>query len=422
MIHCSPISRIFISNDRFSRLPPNIKDSIRRILLKRDLTRSQLKPLLNPNVKDYDLSDCSLPLDDLLVLSEILRNPLNGLLLIFMDAPAAEKLVVATKSLPEPDYFLIGKPCSSLPSEGLPTKRDVLKLIIWERDRYQKENPGKFVKIEKIVSCTAKHNEECSTKQKCCLVKVKDCFIQQSKTIMSNRTIVDKMVQMFKNYINQILKNRHRNGATEKNRRDVFEQSLNETFDVTKGGLRTNQGDPEPDKYEACLVPYCPLFMDHVKTSLLKKSFSSLYFTVGLVQEVGELADELKKKNDLNCKDNLVSKVGEVCWYVYGLCQSLEGIVPEVKTDEQDEDELLSVCGKLCGSIKNWSREDKDWDVFQTRVQSNVAHVLATVARHSPVSLEESFSRLMHQSMSTSRLSQMLLLKNWNSICFLLQV
>lgn len=56
-----------------------------------------------------------------------------------------------------------------------------------------------------------------------------------------------------------------------------------------------NQGDPEPDKYEACLVPYCPLFMDHVKTSLLKKSFSSLYFTVGLVQEVGELADELKK-------------------------------------------------------------------------------------------------------------------------------
>jgi len=155
MIHCSPISRIFISNDRFSRLPPNIKDSIRRILLKRDLTRSQLKPLLNPNVKDYDLSDCSLPLDDLLVLSEILRNPLNGLLLIFMDAPAAEKLVVATKSLPEPDYFLIGKPCSSLPSEGLPTKRDVLKLIIWERDRYQKENPGKFVNIEKIVSCTA---------------------------------------------------------------------------------------------------------------------------------------------------------------------------------------------------------------------------------------------------------------------------
>ena len=80
--------------------------------MKRDLTRSQLKPLLYPNVKDYDLRDCSLPLDDLLIVSEILRNPLNGLLLLFMDVPASEKLVVAKKSLQEPEYFHIGKPCS----------------------------------------------------------------------------------------------------------------------------------------------------------------------------------------------------------------------------------------------------------------------------------------------------------------------
>ena len=93
-----------ISNYRFSRLPPNIKDSIRRILLKRDLTWSQLKPLLYPNVKDYDLSDCSLPLDDLLIVSEILRNPLNGLLSLFMDVPASEK---KKKILPEPEYFVI---------------------------------------------------------------------------------------------------------------------------------------------------------------------------------------------------------------------------------------------------------------------------------------------------------------------------
>ena len=102
-----------ISNYRFSRLPPNIKDSIRRILSKRDLIWSQLKPLLYPNVKDLELSDCSLPNDDLLIVSEILRNQLNGLLSLFIDVPASEKLVVATKSLPEPEYFLIGKPCSS---------------------------------------------------------------------------------------------------------------------------------------------------------------------------------------------------------------------------------------------------------------------------------------------------------------------
>ena len=64
-------------------------------------------------MKDLELSDCSLPNDDLLIVSEILRNQLNGLLSLFIDVPASEKLVVATKSLPEPEYFLIGKPCSS---------------------------------------------------------------------------------------------------------------------------------------------------------------------------------------------------------------------------------------------------------------------------------------------------------------------
>merc|ERR1719259_716923 len=64
---------------------------------------------------------------------------------------------------------------------------------------------------------------------------------------------------------------------------------------------------------ELVTVPYYPWFMDHVKTSLLKKSFSSLYFTVGLVEEVGELADELKKKDDLQSnEDNVVSEVGEL--------------------------------------------------------------------------------------------------------------
>ena len=74
-----------------------------------------------------------MPLDDLLIVSEILRNPLIGLLSLFMDVPASEKLVV-TKKIPEQEYFLIGKPSSSLPSGGLPTKRDVFKLIIWEGD------------------------------------------------------------------------------------------------------------------------------------------------------------------------------------------------------------------------------------------------------------------------------------------------
>ena len=170
-----------ISNDRFSRLPPNIKDSIRRILLKRDLTRSQQKPLLYPNVKEYDLSDCSLPHDDLLIVSDILRNPLNGLLSLFMAS------VVAKKILPEPEYFLIGKPCSSLPSGRLPTKRDVLKLIIWERDRYEKEK----LCLEHIDSMISDN-----ISNKMSLVKPVLLWVGDNITTLSDRQLLNNMPGM----------------------------------------------------------------------------------------------------------------------------------------------------------------------------------------------------------------------------------
>ena len=51
--------------------------------------------------------------------------------------------------------------------------------------------------------------------------------------------------------------------------------------------------------------------MEHVKTSLIKKSFSSLYFTVGLVEEAAELSEEMNKNDNL---ENVVSEVGDVCW------------------------------------------------------------------------------------------------------------
>ena len=61
----------------------------------------------------------------------------------------------------------------------------------------------------------------------------------------------------------------------------------------------------------ALIVEYQPWFMDHVKTSLIKKSFSSLYFTVGLVEEAAELSEEMKKNDNM---ENVVSEVGDVCW------------------------------------------------------------------------------------------------------------
>jgi len=144
--------------------------------------------------------------------------------------------------------------------------------------------------------------------------------------------------------------------------------------------------------------------MLHVKSSLLKKSFSSLYFTVGLVEEAAELSEELKKSenNDSGDIENVVSEVGDVCWYLYGLCQSLENVKPEhilkndINCDDTKDDideDLLSVVGSLCGSIKKWSRGDQEWEQFQPRIQLNVSRVLAVINKLSPVPLEEAMKK-----------------------------
>ena len=41
-------------------------------------------------------------------------------------------------------------------------------------------------------------------------------------------------------------------------------------------------------------VPHYPWFSQHVQTSLIKRSFTPLYFTVGLVEEMAELEAELR--------------------------------------------------------------------------------------------------------------------------------
>ena len=51
-------SRRPILFEKFATLPPNLKDILRRIFLKRGLKGEQLKYLLHSNVKSLDLSDC----------------------------------------------------------------------------------------------------------------------------------------------------------------------------------------------------------------------------------------------------------------------------------------------------------------------------------------------------------------------------
>ena len=131
---------------------------------------------------------------------------------------------------------------------------------------------------------------------------------------------------------------------------------------------------------------YFPWFMDHVKTSLIKKSFSPLYFTVGLVEEVAELSEALASLP--RSEENIMSEVGDVCWYAYGLCQALEDVTPVPSDDDDGDTDLLVAVGRLCGSIKKWSRGDQEWTVFRPRVQGHVSHLLGVVRRVSPVSLE----------------------------------
>ena len=56
---------------------------------------------------------------------------------------------------------------------------------------------------------------------------------------------------------------------------------------------------------EAEAAPY-PWFLEHVRTSLLKKTFSPLYFTVGLVEEVAELSEALSSEH--GSEENVVSE------------------------------------------------------------------------------------------------------------------
>ena len=147
---------------------------------------------------------------------------------------------------------------------------------------------------------------------------------------------------------------------------------------------------------EECGVAFQPWFLDHVRTSLVKKDFSSLYFTVGLVEEVAELMEE-KQKNSPD-DSSVVSEVGDVCWYIYGLCHSLNDILPTTIKSKSDVSNLsplgdeaaqaLLLCGKLCGSVKKWNRGDQNWDQFRERIQKDVSDVLGVLASISPVPLE----------------------------------
>merc|ERR1719348_434075 len=74
-------------------------------------------------------------------------------------------------------------------------------------------------------------------------------------------------------------------------------------------------------------------FRAHVKESCLSK-FSPLYFTVGLVEEIAEMEEQLAR--DPLQIEQVVSEAGDVLWYLVGLCDALEDICLALPGEETD--------------------------------------------------------------------------------------
>lgn len=134
-------------------------------------------------------------------------------------------------------------------------------------------------------------------------------------------------------------------------------------------------------------------FGDHVKSSCLRP-FPSLYFAVGLVEEVAELAEELEQEKGQEQKSHeqeaIEGELGDTLWYLYALCNTLEGVEPCLPpppcllnnplSSSSSSSCLLALVGSLCGSLKKWSRGDKGWQEFKDRIQKQVSSLLLLLA------------------------------------------
>ena len=116
--------------------------------------------------------------------------------------------------------------------------------------------------------------------------------------------------------------------------------------DLQMPGVNTDTGGSPPTLLEVELQPW---FMDHVKTSLVKADFSSLYFTVGIVEEAAELLEEKQGGRE----ESVVSEVGDLCWYIYGLCNSLPSLTPTVSSVSPLTQTRLKL-PKCCFSVGSW--------------------------------------------------------------------
>ena len=177
-------------------------------------------------------------------------------------------------------------------------------------------------------------------------------------------------------------------------------------------------------------------FTNHVLKSCLCPKVMT-YFSTGIAEECAEFLDVVnlilkenigkeESGNELDPKlgKSAISEAGDIMWYIYALSFSLPGglfsetledenigkgqhssqrviCIPGSKTEDDFiqnifkdlkstngqklndlKNGLCSSMGKLCGSVKKFSRGDRSWDVFYERIQLNVNNMLLILANN----------------------------------------
>ena len=89
--------------------------------------------------------------------------------------------------------------------------------------------------------------------------------------------------------------------------------------------------------------------------AIYKKEFKTVYPTLGLVSEAGEVADKIKKwlrDGDAN-KEDIAKELGDVLWYVAILAEDLGYPLSDVALMNIDKLDNRKKRGKLRGSGDN---------------------------------------------------------------------
>ena len=101
------------------------------------------------------------------------------------------------------------------------------------------------------------------------------------------------------------------------------------------------------------------------KKSCIRDDFTPQYFTLGLVEEISEVLEEMTQKSVITSR--LIKEIGDVLWYTVGLIQvngwSLEDIIGESwKTQSTtvaiSTSDLVILGGAIAGRLKKFDRGD----------------------------------------------------------------